>query len=97
MYLATNTILLCPTSTTTPSQSGTKYIILDSWQSNTSIEVSPSLPPQVINTAPVASTYAVVPQYPPPNYLILNIFTLLCCCFLFGLIGIFYSIQVLLI
>ena len=45
-----------------------------------------------MNTAP--SVCAVIPQYPPPTYLVLNIFTLLCCCFLFGLIGLFYSIQV---
>ena len=30
----------------------------------------------------------------PPHYLGLNTFTFLCCCFLFGLIGLVYGIQV---
>ncbi|CAI8009849.1 Proline rich transmembrane protein 1B, partial [Geodia barretti] len=46
----------------------------------------------VVNTAPTVC--AVIPQYPPPTYVVLNILTLLFCCFLFGLIGVFYSIQV---
>ena len=49
-------------------------------------------PPQVV-AQPTATQVRII-EKKPDNYIFLSVFTLLCCCWLFGLIALIYALQV---
>ena len=50
--------------------------------------------PQQIVGQPQATATVTLVQRKPNNYIGLSVFTLLCCCWLFGIIALIFALQV---